>query len=404
MRWPDQWRNPSAIDLLKGTVISHLLVNKGADLGPIADRASQAGLEVCEPGSPPSSVTLVDGEWPGVKLTQSGALDHASAGPTGSPWVDSNAWKIRLTTALHPGAEVWINAEPKRSRLTPAAYRITIADAAACGGRWIISLDSQHAAGILAGNPSALEARKKVTGAAAFFANRKAWLDYIPQAIVGIISDFSGPNEFMSHELLNLLARTNEQYRIIPKGGVHEASFKGLRAVLYTDEDPPTPELRSLILAFIQSGGFLITGPKWGQLPDALRAAESHPRYTLLNYGKGRFITATPDFEDPYVVANDTVVLISHRYDLLRLWNGGALGSYFTKSHNGNKALVQLLFYAFILGDRRPSVRVVGRYRTAQMWTLNQELPHSVEIVAQEDAVEVHLPPVASYAAVELEV
>lgn len=245
MRWPAAWKDPSALSLLKGTAVNCLLIEKGDDLGPVVARAQLEGLKLAEAASPPSGVTVVEGEWPGVKLAESGAVDRVSAGPTGAPWVDSNGWRIRLTAALHPGKDVWVGAAPQRPRLFADSYLLGVADAAAHGGRWIISLDSQLAGGIADRKPEALETWKKLTRAAGFFAARKAWSDYLPQAVMGVISDFSGRNEFMTHEILNLAARANLQYRIILKTRVSESAFSGLRAVLYADEEPPAPDLRN---------------------------------------------------------------------------------------------------------------------------------------------------------------
>jgi hypothetical protein len=403
MRWPVGWKDPSALGLLKGTAINCLLIEKGDDLGAVLARAQQEGLKVAEAGSSPAGVIVVEGEWPGVKLTESGAEDRASAGPTGAPWIDSNGWKVRLTAALHPGSDVWVDAAPQKPRLFPESYLIGVADAAAHGGRWIISLDNQLAAEIAGRKPEALETWKKLTGASGFFAARTDWLDYLPEAVLGIISDFSGSNEFMSHELLNLVARTNQQYRIIVKSKVSESSFTGLRAVLYADEEPPTPDLRNQILAFVQAGRMLITGPKWGRFPGAPADGAEHPRFALHVLGKGRLAVARPDFEDPYLVANDSVVLISHRHELLRFWNGGAVGSYFTMQPDRKRAVLQMLFYAAAYFGN-PMVRVAGQYHTARLWTLDQPVPRSAEMESQKDAVELHLPPVSQYAAVELEV
>ena len=113
---------------------------------------------------------------------------------------------------------------------------------------------------------------------------------------------------------------------------------------------------------------------------------------------------ATPDFEDPYMVASDSVVLISHRYELLRFWNGGAVGSYFTVAPDRMRALVQMLFYAFILGDNRPTVRVAGQYKAARLWTIDRLTPRNLEMEVGKDAVELHLPPLRGYAAAELEI
>src|ERR1035441_7818494 len=88
---------------------------------------------------------------------------------------------------------------------------------AARGGRWVISLDDQLAAGIAGQTPAALATWKRITAAAGFFDTHRSWPAYLPAAPIGVISDFAGPNEFLGQELLNLLDRTNEQYRIIPK-------------------------------------------------------------------------------------------------------------------------------------------------------------------------------------------
>ena len=403
MRWPGAWKDPSALDLLKGTAINYLLIEKGDDLGPIAARAQQESFRVVEAASPPSGVTVVEGEWPGVKLTESGAMDHASAGPTGIPWVDANGWKIRLTAALHPESEVWVDSPPRKLRLYTESYVVAVAEAAAHGGRWIISLDSRLAEGIAGREAEALKTWKKVTGTAGFFAARKVWSDYLPEAVLGIISDFSGTNEFTTHEILNLVARANQQYRIILKGKVPESCFNGIRAVLYADDQPPAPVLREQILAFVRAGGMLITGPKWGQLPGAPAKGDGHPRYDMRVLGRGRLAVARPDFEDPYLVANDSVVLVSHRYDMVRFWNGGAVGSYFTMAPGRKRAVLQMLFYA---GARfgKPTVRVTGQYRTVKLWVLDQPSPRQVGMEIQKDAVELHLPPISQYAAVELEV
>lgn len=400
IRWPNSWKDPAFVGLLKGTAINCLLVERSADLGLVVAQAQRDGLQIADAASPPAGVVVIEGEWPGVKMSPSGALDQVSAGPTGNPWVDSNGWKIRLAAELNPEAVVWIDAAPKEPRLFTESYLVGIADSAAYGGRWIVSLDTQLAAGIAGQERKALETWKKLTGAASFFADRKAWSDFRPEAVVGVVSDFSGPNEFLSHELLNLVARTNQQYRIILKNKA--ASLSGLRAILYVDAQPPAPDLRRQILAFVQAGGMLIAGPKWGQLPGAAAQDDAHPRYALGVLGKGRVAVAKRDIDDPYLLANDSVVLISHRYELLRFWNGGAIGSYFTMAPDSRRAVVHMLFYAGARGGD-PTVRVARRYRTARLWTLDQPVPRGLEMEIQKDAVEVHLPPVSVYAAVELE-
>ena len=97
------------------------------------------------------------------------------------------------------------------------------------------------------------------------------------------------------------------------------------------------------------------------------------------------------------------MVLVSHRYDLVRFWNGGSTGSFYTVSPDRKRAMVHLLFYAN-RGPDMASVRLTGKYRAARISTADTAAPRSVDMVFQKEAVEVHLPQVSQYVALELEV
>jgi hypothetical protein len=395
MRWPRVWASPEPLSLLEGTAVDCLL-----DAPPaIAERARSKGLQTYMP----PGVRVLPGDWPGVKLTESGRLDHAAAGPTGVPWVDSNGWKIRLEAALHAGSEIWVDTASQKARLSPDSYVMAVADAAAHGGRWILALDDGLAAALAAGKTEARATWQRLTAAARFFAARTEWSAFEPQALVGVISDFTGGNEIMSHELLNLVARTNQQYRVLPKSSIADGAFAGLKALMYTDDEPPAPPLAERITAFVKSGGLLITGPRWGAAPGEPADGADHPRYEIRTLGAGRVAVHKGEFDDPYLVANDAVVLVSHRHELLRFWNAGAVGSTLAANPAAKQALVQLLFYAFILSDQRPTVRVAGPYRKAKLWMLERREPSVPEVLAETGALEIHLPQVSGYAALELE-
>lgn len=404
MRWPRAWKDPPSLDLLKGTAVNCLFVDRNDDLEPIVARARQAGLTVADAAGLPAGIAVVDGEWTGIKLNQAGATDTVAAGPTGNPWIDSNGWKIRLAAALQPGKGIWVAATPQEGRLLPSSYVMAVADAAAHGGRWILEIDDHLAAGIADRNAEALTTWNQLTRTAGFFSARNSWSDFLPEALLGVISDFSGSNELLSQEILNLAARTNLQYRILLTTKVSSASLQGLRAVLYADAQPPAPDLRKQILAFVQSGGLLITGPAWGPLPGKPASNDQYPGYIWRTLGQGKVAAAPTEFEDPYAVVTDAVLLISHRHDLLRFWNGGAVSSYFTMDAGRKLAVAHLLFYSTSRSGSAPTVRVAGKYRTARMWTLDQPGPQSIDMEIEPDAVELRLPAVSPYAAIELEV
>ena len=145
MRWPGSWQNPSALERLRDTHINCLLIEDNSALGPVIEQAQRNGVRVIQGKSQPPGITVIQGDWPGIRMSRSGNQDTASTGPTGMPWVDSNGWKVRLAAALNPQSVIWVDVAPKSP--LPGSYSMCVADAAACGGRWIISLDDQLAAG-----------------------------------------------------------------------------------------------------------------------------------------------------------------------------------------------------------------------------------------------------------------
>src|ERR1700677_4789837 len=100
MRWPVTWKDPSALDLIKGSVIDYLSIDKGDEFEPVRRQAQEAGLRIGVPDEAPAGVTMLKGLWPGVRAARSDA-GRVTAGPTGNPWVDSNGWQIQLAAALN---------------------------------------------------------------------------------------------------------------------------------------------------------------------------------------------------------------------------------------------------------------------------------------------------------------
>jgi hypothetical protein len=145
----------------------------------------------------------------------------------------------------------------------------------------------------------------------------------------------------------------------------------------------------------------LITVPKCGDLGGATAADGTHPGFSLRVLGSGRIAQSKSEPDDPYRFVNDSVALASHRYDLVRLWNGGAKAAYYTMAPDRSRALVHLLFFAG-RGPDEATVRVMGRFRTALISTIDSPVPRKVRIEPQGEAVEVYLPPVSQYVALEL--
>ena len=418
MRWPSQWRDSSALQRISKTPINCLLIENPDSLRSVVEQAQKNGIRVVHAMSELPGILVINGVWPGAKLTQTSSSSHkdsASSGPTGLPWVESNGWAIRLVSALNPKSTIWVDVTPKDP---PESYRLCVADVAAFGGTWIISLDNQLAAGIERGDGESMATWKGLIESVEFFATHNYRTDYVGAAVVGVLSSYSGDNQTLSWEVLKLLTRTTEQYRVIPSGSFSANSLSGLQAVLCPESDLPGGGIRKQLLDFVQNGGLLITRSAWRGMPGT-PANWDNPRYEGHVLGKGTIAVAkSKDAADAYLIANDTVALVSHRFDLLRFWDAGSLNAYLSKAPDGKRAVAQMVFYAWEMngataahGPENATVRVAGRYRTAQLLTFDKQPitlgppdDHGIGMVIYEDSVELHLPPLTHYGAVELDV
>ena len=227
--------------------------------------------------------------------------DTALAGPTGVPWVNSNAWFSLLARELAPGKTLWLDFDPPAGSnlLHPAAYALAVADSHAYGSRWIISLDDKLRAALLKGNVQAKSVWQKLCEAAAFFEEHKEWQASKSQGILVIVSDFRGDNAYLSGEVLNLLNRRQVQFRIIERAKSQPA-LEGLKAILWLDNEKPSAERHAALLAFVERGGLVIAAAYWGTPEVTPTKKDPSLRYRLYNVGKGQIAVADDEFQDPY--------------------------------------------------------------------------------------------------------
>ena len=99
-------------------------------------------------------------------------------------------------------------------------------------------------------------------------------------------------------------------------------------------------------------------------------------------------------------MVGDPGELTSRRYDVMRLWNGGSLNPHYTQSADGKRAVIQLVNYT----ARSTSNVTLGldkKFQKARLHTF--EDVRELKIEAAGTGVEIPLPPVGVYAAIEVE-
>jgi len=459
----EAWVRPSALELLKGTPINCLIVDwanggprdsaqqqalkplleagrklgigfvgklalkEGAGAAVAAARAAGLSAVLCEGASAQSSnlpaiqqfprdkaewerastiFCATENVWPGLNL-QTMTGDTALAGPTGIPWVNSNAWFSLLARELAPGKTPWLDfAPPAASNLLhPADYALAVADSYAYGSRWIISLDDKLRAALPKRDSQAQGVWKTLCGAVAFFEGHKDWQAFKSQGILAVISDFRGEDAYVSGEVLNLLNRRQVQFRIIERARSLPA-LEGLKAILWLDQEAPGAEEQAQLLFFVRQGGLVIAAAYWGT--PGLTPTEKDPslRYKLYNVGKGQIAVADEEFQDPYQVAVDTHLLLSRRNDLVRLYNPQTTNCHLSgesvSPHRG-KRLVQVLNYS-----SEPAAYVTlwvnDRVDSARFWQLGAAEARSLQGRRTSPGTEFDLPPLPVYCALEFEV
>ena len=460
----EKWHDPAALDILAGSPINCLVVNWAAGLPedvaqqksimPLLEAARRRKLDVVgwtEGAMDPNAaiaaakaagltaialqdykgtsdfpvivsserataalnttaavLAVTDNVWPGI--APSVAQADPNAGPTGLPWLDSNAWYIQLVRA-HMQAPVWMLFDPpgKGEVVLPQRYATSICDAQMGGARWVVSLDDSLCAGLISGNAAAKSTWQNIGQTLAFFESHRDWNSYRSLGLVGVISDFAGENFDMSGEVLNLCLRRDLLLRVIWKSQAMAQPFTGLKALVYMDASAPAPELRSKIMAFVEQGGLLMTSPVWGAGQGTSIDPGFGCMFDVKSVGKGRLAIAKSASIDPYQVAVDGQMLVSFRNDLVKYYNTGSSGcTQFTLSPDGKKSVLQGLAYA----DRRAggprTVWVPQKYRSARYWVIGSEAAQVQPEPAEEyPGFEYHLPAEISsqpYLAMEFEI
>jgi len=389
-RWPKEWTDASYLRWLKGTPIN-CLVGEHAPPFPLGDYE----FVKWDPAQPPAGVTIREGVWP--RVLPASKKDAAEAGATGAAWVDSNAGVIRLAQTLEPGKPVWLDyTAPGGNEIVPLdRFARAVAEAQAYGAHWIITLSPAFSVGLAKESQEAAAAWKRIVAALNLFQAHPEWKSYEPVAVLTVVSSFEGEAELLSQEFVKLVPRRHLACRIVRTQDLSESSLRGQKAVVYIDAQPPEGEVRKKLMAFAEGGGLLIA-------PQGLAGgepAEVKIGYRIYRAGKGRIAAPPEAWYDPYLLMGEVHQLLSHREDVVRVWNGPDMNSHFVATPSQDRGVVHLIHYGsgltppVTLGFQR-------RYRSARVLTL--EGARTIQPFPGGLGEEFPVGEFASYAAVEV--
>jgi hypothetical protein len=272
-----------------------------------------------------------------------------------------------------------------------------VADSAVYGGQWIVAFDAETRKSLASG--SANEYWQAVIGAKRFFAEHKSWLEQSAPARLGIVSDFSGPNQFLSDEALNLMMRRHLSYRIIDRDRLKSESLRDLKAVLWIDQRAPEGSAKSTLSTFMENGGLLILPASAATLTSGKPSGSFESRFDYYPSGKGKIALATKPWSDPWLLAADAHLLLGRKYDLIRTFNAGSCNVRYTRGTNSG--VVHVVSYTARPFGYPASIYVAHPYKSARWSTLSGINNEKLELKQKGEGVEVYLPEFAPYAAVE---
>jgi len=391
---------PAALAAAKAAGLTAVIMDGDApaNAGIAIIPRSEAGKLSWKTASPVLGIS--DGKWPGIPsdINQAG-------GPTNLPWVDSNGSVLRIARALAPGKSVWIEFDPPAAAQTADAYQLAVADPASYGARWVISLDDAMRGDLAANKQAALDSWKKVVTMLAFFEKNTQARSYHQAGPLAVISSFAGSNWNFSEEAVNILPRIREPFKAIARQHAAGASFAGLQAIYYMDDESPEPLLRQKLIDFAKDGGTLFVPSNWKNPEGEPAKAEPYFLFNLHALGKGRLGVCKEDSPDTYDTVEDIQTILSHRNDVIRLYNAPSMNYFYQAAGQGKQGgVIHLLNYSRRPASDGPLFYMKEKHGSARLVSPEFASPVELKWVAQEaGGVELSLPKIAVYGAVELE-
>jgi hypothetical protein len=292
-------------------------------------------------------------------ITRGGVLQISSS--TEQPWIDSNVAMVEFDRAFRPTQTPvidfqWTLPDALQQQLGPttADYLLAVAEAGALHSDLILNLHPNLEKALVSGSEEGWAVWKRVTKYVEFYL-REGQRPFTLQASVGVVTN----NYDDSYEAMNLMARHNIPFRVLPPSHLTPQGLHGLDLVaVFTQPDEAT--IRQ-VADFVEDGGVailvrlqnLFPGPWSGSRP----ASNNSVIYAM---GRGKVIELVDGVGDPGAFSRDVRRLLGQENLPISLWNASTSIAIPYKLPGTPMATVELLNYS---ADPMPvQVRIRGTY------------------------------------------
>ena len=292
-------------------------------------------------------------------ITDRGILQVSS--PTEQPWLDSNVAMVGFDRAYHPADAPlidfqWTLPDALQQQLGPSAesYSLAVAEAGALHSDLVLNLHPNLQKALASGSEEGRAAWKRVAKYMEFY-RREDQRPVTLQASVGVVTK----NYDDSYEAMNLMARHNILFRVLPPSHLEPKALHGLDLVaVFT---PPDEAAIRQLADFVENGGTAILVSLQNLFPGAGSGARQVSNNTVTYaMGGGKVIELADGVGDPGAFSRDVRRLLGKENLPISLWNASTTIAIPYKIPGADTATVELLNYS---ADPMPvQVRIRGTY------------------------------------------
>ena len=334
-------------------------------------------------GSDAPVLGTYQGVWPGIPLMEDGA---AKAGPSGSPWINTNAGFLRAARAFGSSV-IWIaNLPPPKTVIAGENYAQVIGDAEMVGARWVIALDDDLARRLHANDKAAREQWVRITRQLDFYESHRDWHSFRPYGKLAVVQGLKD-GVLLSGGILDMIGARHTPVLLVPPERLRPEMLTGATMAVDVDAQSLTPEQREVLKAFTRAGGTLLTGPS-----DWKEGAATQPDQITLDDKQ------TKRLDD---VWHDINSMIGRGNLGVRLFNVSSMLSNLLVSSDGKQELVHLVNYSNYPVES-VTVHALGEFHHADLYT--PEAPEKkLEVYKVDEGTGIDIDRVNTSATVRLE-